>query len=584
MQGGRSGRIYSRIFRSYLMISLIPIICLAALIVYFAREYSLNKVEDELLLLTRGAAGILQSELSKDEESLQIFASDKSVAEFLSMESPSQEAIIQLNQKIFLITGGKQRSVYVYLLTPDGCIVHSNTGQTGTPDTARTYWGVLRALESAQDTVYYSGVYGTDEYGLTLAIPVFAQRRVVGYAMLCLTEQAFSNTLAAYTTPMPLSYLIADSNHYLLFDDISARRDMFLSPSLRAAAQAGSCTKYESDVGEKLLAFEAVANTDLLVAAEVSVGLVVESSQSLSFFVILLCFAVLVVALIAARKLAQDFVEPIDTINQTMQQIEAGHMDARVPDLGEDELGTMARGFNLMLEQLQEQFRTNLERQDRLRIAEFKNLQAQIAPHFLYNTLESIKVLARLGMNEEVGLVVSKLGILLRSGMNFKQEMIPLRDELRVVESYIAIQQVRYEGKFTYTADISPELMACMVPNLVVQPLVENAIVHGLETKMGVGTLRLTGRLDGNDIYLEIYDNGGGIDPQKIDRIFQEQPPEDSAGRESIGIINVHRRLKLYYGEPYGLHVESKPGCYTRIQLHIPKVEGSVYRVPRGNC
>lgn len=582
MSHSGKGRIYTRIFRSYLLVSLIPVLCLAVLIVYFTREYSMSKVEDELVLLTQGAAGVIQRELEKDEESLRILADDESLARFLQEKDPEQDDFISLNQKLFLITGGKQQSVYLHLVTLDGSILHSTTGQTGIPEKARSFWGVLRALEGAQDTVYHSGIYGSDEYGMTMALPVSSEGEVVGYAMLCLTEQAFANTLASYATQMPLNYMITDGNHYLLLDDISEQRAMFLPLGLRAIAKEGSCTGYESDVGQKLLAVEAVSGTELLVAAEVSVGLVVDSSRSLMIFVALLCLAVLVVALVTSRRLARGVVQPIQTMCLTMQQIEAGNMDARVPYLGDDELGTMARGFNLMIQQLQEQFRTNLERQDRLRIAEFKNLQAQISPHFLYNTLESIKILARLGMNEEVGLVVSKLGVLLRSGMNFKQEMIPLGDEMKVVESYIAIQQVRYEDKFTYTAHIPPELLECMVPNLVVQPLVENAIVHGLETKMGTGELRLTGWLEDGEIYLEIYDNGGGIDPEKIQRIFREEKGSEQE-RDSIGLINVHRRLKLYYGEPYGLRIESEPGSFTRILLHIPKVKGSVYRVQSGD-
>lgn len=578
MSRSGKGQIYVRIFRSYLLVSLIPVLCLAVLIVYYTREYSMSKVEDELVLLTQGAAGVIQRELEKDEESLRILASDESLARFFLEQEPDQDDVISLNQKLFLITGGKQQAVYLHLVALDGTILHSTTGQTGIPVKVRSFWGVLRALEGARDTVYYSGIYGSDEYGMTIALPVSWEEEVVGYAMLCLSEQAFSNVLASYATQMPLNYIITDGNHYLLLDDISEERTMFLPLSLRSIVQKGGCTSYESEVGQKLLAVEAISGTELLVAAAVSVGLVVDSSRSLTIFVALLCLAVLVVALLTSRRLAQGVVQPIQTMCLTMQQIEEGNMDARVPYLGDDELGIMARGFNLMIQQLQEQFRTNLERQDRLRIAEFKNLQAQISPHFLYNTLESIKILARLGMNEEVGLVVSKLGVLLRSGMNFKQEMIPLRDEIKVVESYIAIQQVRYEDKFTYTAHIPPELLECMVPNLVVQPLVENAIVHGLETKMGTGELRLSGWLENEDIYLEIYDNGGGIDPEKIQRIFREEKGAEQE-RDSIGLINVHRRLKLYYGEPYGLRIESEPGSFTRILLHIPKVKGSVYRV-----
>lgn len=579
MSKAGKGSIYAKLFHSYLATSLIPVLCLAMLTVLFAREYSIGKVKDELSLVTQGVCGVMQGKLEDDKKSLQLLVNDADVVRFVQKPEVNSDNMIQLNQKMFLITGGKMNTVRLHLIGLDGSILHSTTGKTGMPPKARSYWGILRKLQESGGMVIYSGIYSSDEYGVTMALPILSQTETVGYAMLCITEQAFANTIASYSTELPLEYMIVDKNRYLVLDDVTEHREMFLPLEFRDLVQPGVCTTYDSDIGSKILAAEQVGDSGLLLAATVSVGLVVSNSRSLTIFVGLLCLAVLIITLIVSKKLAREVVQPIQIMCDTMDQIEAGNMEARVPELGDDELGTMGRGFNLMIQQLEEQFRTNLERQDRLRIAEFKNLQAQIAPHFLYNTLESIKILARLGMNDDVVMVVSKLGILLRSGMVFKQEMIPLRDELRVVESYVAIQQVRYEGKFTYSADISPELMDCLVPNLVIQPLVENAVVHGIEAKVGSGELRLTGWLEDKDIYIEIYDNGGGIDPEKLTRIFQSKESSENVERESIGMINVHRRLQLYFGEPYGLTVESELGSFTRIRLRIPKVEGGEYRV-----
>ena len=572
--------IYFRLFRSYLATSLIPVLCLAALTLLFTRQYSMSKMEGELSLVAQSAAGILQRELKEYEESMQLFVGYDGVGEYIQNPSAGADEIIQLNQKMYLITGGRFQAVYLHLVALDGTVLHSTTGQSGMPDNVYSYWGVLRELQQTKGSVLYSGVYGSEEAGITLAVPVRYEDQVVGYAMLCITDDAFSRVLSSHNTQLPLEYLIVDSNQYLVMNHVTGEADMFLPIEYRSALEPGACNEYESGGDQKLMAAEAIGSTGLMVAATLSVGLVVSSSRSLTIFLIMLCLAALGITIFTSRRQARSVVQPIQTICDTIQQIEDDGMDARVPDLGEDELGTMARGFNMMLDQLQDQFRTNLERQDRLRIAEFKNLQAQIAPHFLYNTLESIKYLARLGMNEEIEIVVSKLGILLRSGMNFKQDMIPLRDELKVVESYVAIQQVRYAGKFTYTADISPKLMDCMVPNLVIQPLVENAVVHGIEAKVGHGELKLTGWQEDGHIHFEIYDNGDGIDAQKLRQIFREETASgENPERERIGMINVHRRLKLYFGEPYGLTVESRPGCYTRIRLRIPKVEGGMYHV-----
>lgn len=576
MKPFRTGSIYFRLFRSYLATSLIPVLCLGVLTVFFSRDYSISKMEDELSLVVRGTAGVLQQSLENYEESLELFAGYEGIADFIRDPAPSDEDIIQLNQKMYLITGGKMQSLYLHLVTLDGSILHSTTGQMGVPDNVYSYWGILRKLQQTSGPLLYSGIYGSEEYGITLAVPVRDGDAVLGYAMLCITETAFSEIIASHSPQMPLEYIIVDSNQYLVVDSVTGHETMFLPIEYRSIVQPGESRSFESGGDQKLMASQSISGTGLTLAAAMSVGLVVSSSRSLTVFVVTVCIAALLIALLTSRKLAGSVVQPIRIICNTIQSIEGGNRDSRVPTLNDDELGTLADAFNMMLDQLQEQYRTNMERQDRLRIAELKNLQAQISPHFLYNTLESIKYLARLGMNEEIEIVVSKLGILLRSGMNFKQDMIPLRDELRVVESYIAIQQVRYEGKFTYTASIAPELLDCMVPNLVIQPLVENAVVHGIEAKLGHGELRLTGWQEDGHIYIEIYDNGGGIDDEKLRRIFQtEQLENEPMERERIGMVNVHRRLQLYFGEPYGLVVQSQPGSYTRIRLRIPMRKGS---------
>lgn len=572
----RTGSIYFRLFRSYLATSLIPVLCLGVLTVFFSREYSISKMEDELLLVVRGTSGVLQQSLENYEESLELFAGYEGVGDFIRDPTPSADDVIQLNQKMYLITGGKMQSLYLHLVTPDGSIIHSTTGQTGIPDNVYSYWGILRKLQQTSGSLLYSGIYGSEEYGITLAVPVRDQDMVLGYAMLCITETAFSEIIASHSSQMPLEYIIVDSNQYLVADSVTGHETMFLPIEYRPVLLPGESRSYESGGDQKLMAAQSISGTGLTLAAAMSVGLVVSSSRSLTVFVVTVCLAALLIALLTSRKLAKSVVQPIQIICNTIQAIEEGNRNSRVSKLEDNELGTLADAFNMMLDQLQEQYQTNMERQDRLRIAEFKNLQAQISPHFLYNTLESIKYLARLKMNEEIEIVVSKLGILLRSGMNFKQDMIPLRDELRVVESYIAIQQVRYEGKFTYAANIAPELLDCLVPNLVIQPLVENAVVHGIEAKLGHGELRLTGWQENDHIYIEIYDNGDGIDDEKLRRIFQaEQPENEPMDRERIGMVNVHRRLQLYFGEPYGLVVQSQPGVYTRIRLCIPMRRGS---------
>jgi len=171
-------------------------------------------------------------------------------------------------------------------------------------------------------------------------------------------------------------------------------------------------------------------------------------------------------------------------------------------------------------------------------------------------------------MNSEIQTTVEKLGILLKSGMNFNKDMIPLRDEMRVVSSYIGIQQIRHEDKFTVAIDVPEDLLDCLVPNLLIQPIVENAMVHGVEKKVGTGSLEIKGFRSGNDLCIEIADNGPGMSSEKIETLFKNE--NQDGDRESIGPINVDRRIKLDYGPGYGISISSEEGEGTVVTVNIP--------------
>lgn len=587
MKKARSGGIYVRLFRYFLLVALIPILTLGCVSVLFSRQLALNSVKSDLLSTTGSMAEGLSREIDNCMASLELFANSDEVAHIFSDQELETNELIQVNQKSYLILAGRSKWMDVQLVDMGGEILYSTADRTGMPGTAHTYWGILRTLQEAQSSILYPGTYGSSDRGLTIAIPVRADNTTIGYAMLCIEENALAQMLETYGQHLPAEFILMDQNHYLLLDQVNAPDAAFLPLEFRQPLEEaqGKCITVDLQDDSSLMACVQVGSSRLELASMVSVGLVVSNNRELMMLVLLVCVVSFLVCLFAAHRLARRIVEPIHIICDTMEQIEGGAADITVPELWNDEFGMMAHSFNHMLAQLMEQFQMNMERQDRLRLAELKNLQAQISPHFLYNTLDSVKYMARLGMNAEIDTVISKLGILLRSGMNFKRDMIPLREEMKVVESYVAIQQIRYPGKFTFFNTVSEDLLECMVPNLVIQPLVENAVVHGIEAKVGTGKLVISSVRTAHAMLIEVCDDGEGISPEKLDEIFSsEQQPSDSQNRESIGMANVHRRLQLYYGEEFGLHVESVPGQYTKVIARMPRIKGGEQDVPGSDC
>ncbi|KAI7247645.1 hypothetical protein KC345_g11942, partial [Hortaea werneckii] len=223
------------------------------------------------------------------------------------------------------------------------------------------------------------------------------------------------------------------------------------------------------------------------------------------------------------------------------------------------------------------------------REAELRSLQAHIKPHFLYNTLDTIHWMARSKGAEDIAEVVQSLSKLFRLGLSKGSDIIPLSDELEHIVSYLKIQHVRYSSKLTYSIEVEPQLQELYVLKLVLQPMVENAIYHGIKERRGPGHLSIEVVERENELYLTVRDDGAGIAPERLSMLKQrleavgkqerehadtEAPLPDSTG-SGYGILNVQARIRLTYGEPYGIMIESEPGAGTVVTIRHPVVRDS---------
>lgn len=210
-----------------------------------------------------------------------------------------------------------------------------------------------------------------------------------------------------------------------------------------------------------------------------------------------------------------------------------------------------------------------VEETRRQKDAEIKALQAQISPHFLYNMLNEIKALAKLGRVEEIAGFVVHLGRLLRRSITFSEAFVKVRDEVEFIKDYLSLQQIRYERSFDIQLDICDEIMECRIPKLILQPLVENSIIHGFSDRNKKHVIRITGKRPKDDrLCFEIYDDGIGVDDQYISYINNVEKGSGIYG--GLGVENVQKRLLLTYGMEYGLHIESEIGEYTLVRIILP--------------
>lgn len=283
-------------------------------------------------------------------------------------------------------------------------------------------------------------------------------------------------------------------------------------------------------------------------------------------------FILLLVGIGLTGLLTSTITRPLFKLQRLMKHVEQGDLDIEFEVKSDDEVGQLGNGFNQMITSINSLIDVVADEQQKKKEAELKAFQAQIKPHFLYNTLDTINWMAQEYEADDISDIVCSLTTLFRLSLSKGKEVIPLEDELEQVESYLKIQMVRYKDKFAYVIDCPDDLKYQQVVKLILQPLVENAIYHGIKGKKHFGEIRIRVYSDTEYLWCEVSDNGSGIDPKSLNKInheliFNERVYDDMG----IGIININERIKLINGTQYGLQKiqSSEKGTIVRIKLPL---------------
>lgn len=264
---------------------------------------------------------------------------------------------------------------------------------------------------------------------------------------------------------------------------------------------------------------------------------------------------------------------PIEQLMSRMKLAEKGNfaeanlLASEKNPLAMDEIGLLHRTFRIMVERINTLITENYSNQLLLKETEFKALQAHINPHFLYNTLQSINWMARLNGQAQISQMVESLGFLLRHSIQLKERIIPLREELAIVESYVTIQAIRFEERLVFRMDVPPQYMSREIPKLTLQPLLENSIQYALEPGIATCAITIRARESAEGFVIVVEDDGPGM---AVDTLDQLKTGKLRTNGKGIGLLNIDERIKLAYGEAYGLRIDSKLGHGTRIMITLP--------------
>ena len=283
-----------------------------------------------------------------------------------------------------------------------------------------------------------------------------------------------------------------------------------------------------------------------------------------------ICFLIsLVISYLVAGKVSKPLLDLCDSLNQ----VKEGNFDVVSKVAGYDEINLLKSSFNGMAQEIKKLLEDMKNKEAYKRRIENDLLRAQINPHFLYNTLFSIKCLAETRRPEEVSEMISALIDFLKMTLRKDADLICLSEEFIITEKYLVLQQMRYGDKLSFEFEPDEKTTQCMVPALILQPIVENAIFHGIEAKNEMGIIVISSEIQNERLIISISDDGAGMNEDTLERVIDTCTNKEYTRNESIGIANVSGRIKVDFGNEYGLHIESEAGIGTTVTIELPIID-----------
>ncbi len=288
-------------------------------------------------------------------------------------------------------------------------------------------------------------------------------------------------------------------------------------------------------------------------------------NDTIMTFVILFAL-ITIISITYSKKLTSRF----DNLLNGMREFEKGNLDVILSDRSNDELAQAVEGFNDMSNEIRTLIRKVYLTQIKQKDAEIEVRNSQINPHFIYNSLESIQMFAVINDQKEIARMVASLGRLLQTGLRQKEGLIEVGEEFEFIEMYLNMQKIRYHEKLDYKITASRNVIHKKILKFIIQPLVENSVVHGLENKTGAGMINVDAKIVSNMIILSVKDNGAGMNAKDLQKLREHISREDVSAGSSIGVRNVSERIKLYYGNESRFYIHSSENKGTKITIKVP--------------
>jgi two-component system sensor histidine kinase YesM len=396
------------------------------------------------------------------------------------------------------------------------------------------------------------------------------------YVSMNIIEMDYEILIGAYDAEplQSVQVFIYTPDQKMFLSNIDHKKSQTNIDAVQKLAAGENDTGYIHFGGEKQFFIRYTSNvSSLTTVSMIPYRILFRDATDLKYkFMLIGVFAILL-ALTASLILSSRICKGIQILTKNMEDIKEGNLDARAQIMSQDEVGKLADTFNNMMAQIKALMQEVKTKEKLKREAEQSVLAAQIQPHFLYNTLNSIQYMAHMKEESEIENVTNALAELLRSVLGNKDEFITFWEERLYIENYMTIQRFKYRNNFSLIWDVDDELWSFPIPKLLLQPIVENALLHGIADMEHGGVINVKIYSQDDEIIFKITDNGKGMKKEVINKLLSDTQKQDDLRFRRVGITNVFGRIGLIYGKQYGGTIYSYPDMFTCVELRIPRVK-----------
>ena len=560
---GKSFKKYSDVIRSTIIwYAIVPIIIVslgAYLILFFWGNKLIIK---ENINNNKYVASLIEENLGEYTSLIKTISKDDKLVSIINSKGKSQEVY----EILYKFVNKRTVKSNFYVFDKDGNMLMANKSLK--PEYIQEenifMWGIFNRMRLRKDevvTMVNKGRQERSSYGiLTLGKTITYNDEIIGYIIFDLLEEDIFNLITGFTT----SDVIITDKHNI----VAATNNKYSDQLYRLKndfRQKYGCIEVEGK--SYYIETTGVKDSNLFVYSITSMEFFNRAFLIGGVFLIILFLVIFFVMLLWSKKIAHDKTIAIYEIVNAIKSVQEGNLDTKLNIESEDEFGIIAHAYNEMLIDIKNLIESNKQEVALRMQSEIKQLEAQFNPHFLFNTLETIRIMIKLDKNIASNIIIN-LSSLLRYGINNEIHLVKLKDDIEYINNYLEILKYRFGEKLQFNIDIEDKLLECIVPKLILQPIIENAIKYGFE-KRSILNVRVTAYFEKERLCILIKDSGFGISKERMSYL-NDLLNKDDNDTESIGLYNVHKRVKLLYGEEYGIGISSEEDKGTLVKIILP--------------